>query len=372
MLIFVVLVLQYHQPTTIPDDYLEQEQCMDFVRGARETDLQNPWVNKHEYTLLLNEDLICAADIFLLVTVLSAPENQETRQTIRNTYGTVDDYQGLSVRVIFLLGATANESSEYISPRIKQESDKYRDIIKGDFIDHYNNLTHKTVMGLHWFNKYCREAKFVLKIDDDTILNVYKAVSFLHDLGLSNKGVYNFFYCNVVIYARPQRNESKKWYLNYTEYPYTFQPDYCSGPGYLFSNDVGKALYKASTKVPFLFIEDVYVGFCAKLSGIPLSDHLFGFYMDTSREWFNWTSDWVVLLHLKNRDSKQWYHLWDNYFSSPAQHSINYYQVLKVCCVIIILYFVFICIYLIQKVNALALELLLKRQPKQKRYLPFV
>ena len=356
---------------------------MDFVSSAKGTDLQNTWVNKHKYLLHLNEEHICTANTFLLITILSAPENQDMRRTIRNTYGTLKRVQGLSVRFIFLLGATTNESSSYINPRITQESEAYHDIIKGDFIDHYKNLTHKTVMGLYWFNRYCRKAKYILKIDDDTVLNVYKVVSFLRDLQMNNNNreVSNLFYCNVVSFARPNRKEDSKFYLNYTEYPYKYQPDYCAGPGYLFSNDVGVALYKASAKVPYLFIEDVFMGFCAKLSGIPLTHHVFGFYMDTSREWFNYTSDWVVLLHAR-RDIQLWNQLWNIYFSSPAQHSMKYYQTIKVLFAVVVLYAIFICIYLIQKVNTLVLGTLsaaesisrsiLTKQGKQKKSLPFL
>ena len=187
------------------------EEIMGFVNNAKDSDLQNQWINKHQYTVLINEENKCAGDVFLLVTVLSAPDNLEIRETIRQTYGTVQEYERLTVRFIFLLGASAIESLEHVNPRLKRESDTYHDIIKGNFIDTYNNLTYKTVFGLHWVYSYCRKAHYVLKIDDDTILNVYKLLYFLQDLHKQHRGTKHFLYCNSWSFSRPVRTESSKF-----------------------------------------------------------------------------------------------------------------------------------------------------------------
>ena len=326
-----------------------QRESIGFVKNADASDLQNQWTNKHKYTLLLNEENTCTADVLLLIAVLSAPQNLEMRQTIRKTYGTIREYKGSSLRVIFLLGTGDNESTKHLNPRIKQESDTYHDIIKGDFIDHYDNLTYKTVLGLYWVHNYCKRANYVFKIDDDTILNVYKVLYFLHELRKNSGITSNFLYCKTnSAYPRPRRTRSSKFYVSYTEYPYTFYPHYCAGPGYLFSSDVAMTLYQASKKVPFLRQEDVYISFCAISAGIPLTDDFFGFYLDTVKDWFYWPLDWVILRHF-NRDSEQWYQIWNNSLSSPAQHSQTYYQSLKLCFIIIFISVISICFFFIRK-----------------------
>ena len=308
-----------------------------FVRQSKDNDLQNRWVNKHDFTLLLNEKHICEDNVLLLITVHSAPENREIRQTIRNTYGTVKEYKGASVKVIFLLGADAYESINTLHPIIQQESNTYHDIIKGDFIDHYDNLTYKTVLGLYWVNNFCLKANYVVKIDDDTILNVYKLIYFLHELDKSGRSTSTLMYCKIAAYSLPDRIESSKFYVSYTEYPYAFYPLYCAGPGYLFSNDVAIALYEASKQVPFYKYEDVYIGFCAEVAGTPLTDSVFGFYIHTTKEWYNWPIDWDILRHL-DRDSKQWYRMWNHSLSYAVQHTgtLKYYRTLKVCFIIVI------------------------------------
>ena len=51
---------------------------------------------------------------------------------------------------------------------IKEEFDKYGDTVQGNFIDSYQNLTHKAVLGLRWLSQFCPEAAYAIKADDDT------------------------------------------------------------------------------------------------------------------------------------------------------------------------------------------------------------
>ena len=55
---------------------------------------------------------------------------------------------------------------------IASEQAKYGDVVQGNFVDHYRNLTLKNVMGLKWTGRYCADAQFVLKSDDDAFIDV--------------------------------------------------------------------------------------------------------------------------------------------------------------------------------------------------------
>ena len=52
-----------------------------------------------------------------------------------------------------------------------------RDIIVFDFIDHYENLTLKTMMGMKWATEMCPKVQSVLKIDDDMTINTPKYIT---------------------------------------------------------------------------------------------------------------------------------------------------------------------------------------------------
>lgn len=76
----------------------------------------------------------------------------------------------------FVLGATNIQS---IEDSLEAESYMYSDIIRGRFIDSYNNLTLKTISSLEWVDTYCSRAAFVLKTDDDMFINVLRLMSFI-------------------------------------------------------------------------------------------------------------------------------------------------------------------------------------------------
>lgn len=48
---------------------------------------------------------------------------------------------------------------------------KYHDIIQQDFLDKYNNLTLKTLLGFNWVAMYCPQAHYVMKTDSDVFVN---------------------------------------------------------------------------------------------------------------------------------------------------------------------------------------------------------
>ena len=76
--------------------------------------------------------------------------------------------------MVFVVGKSSNSSDEKI---IMQEAKNESDMLIFDFIDHYENLTIKTMMGLKWANERCSNAMFVVKIDDDTTINPLKLMN---------------------------------------------------------------------------------------------------------------------------------------------------------------------------------------------------
>lgn len=93
------------------------------------------------------------------------------RHAIRSTWGNESSIPGVSIAKIFLTGISPTMTNE-IQDMLQEESVTFRDIIQQDFLDTYNNLTLKTMMGMEWVTKYCPRASYVLKIDSDMFLNV--------------------------------------------------------------------------------------------------------------------------------------------------------------------------------------------------------
>ncbi|XP_075810650.1 beta-1,3-galactosyltransferase 5-like [Microtus pennsylvanicus] len=192
---------------------------------------------------------------FLVLLVTSSHKQLEARMAIRKTWGRETKVQGQRVKTLFLLGASDSRDEMNATA---QEGKQHRDIIQKDFKDVYYNLTLKTLMGMEWVHHFCPQAAFVMKTDSDVFVNVV----YLTDLLLKKNKTSRFFTGYIKSNDLPIRKKSSKWFVSKFEYPQDKYPPFCSGTGYVFSSDVASKVYNVSDSVPFLKLEDVFVGLC--------------------------------------------------------------------------------------------------------------
>ena len=63
---------------------------------------------------------------------------------------------------------------------LEEENGKHSDLVQGDFLDTYHNLSYKAVMGYLWVAEFCSQADFVVKTDDDLFVDLYEVnISFI-------------------------------------------------------------------------------------------------------------------------------------------------------------------------------------------------
>ncbi|XP_045198440.2 beta-1,3-galactosyltransferase 5-like [Mercenaria mercenaria] len=208
--------------------------------------LDNPYV-------IQNSD-ICrrTKNLDVVVLIHSATGNFKRRQGIRSTWGNIIRQEENNMRIIFLLGLTENNHTQM---RIVKENVKHNDIVQGNFVDTYHNLTHKAVLGLRWVKEFCPGDRRVLKVDDDVFLNTEK----LHSV--ENKQ--DTIYClrqnaNTSII---QRMENYKWKVDKSEFKNHkyFPLPYCHGFFISMSTSMASKLYEAAHSMPFFWIDDFYV-----------------------------------------------------------------------------------------------------------------
>lgn len=220
-----------------------------------------PFVFKKEHGQFLQlPDADCQQNPpFLVLLVTSSHEQRFAREAIRKTWGKEKVVRGKRIKTFFLLGTTPGKD---ISQAVAQESRQHRDVIQKDFVDVYLNLTLKTMMGMEWVHRFCPQAVFVMKTDSDMFVNVY----YLTELLLRKNRTTRFFTGFLKRNEFPIRERYNKWFVSRYEYPWDKYPPFCSGTAYVFSGDVASQVYNVSESVPFIKLEDVFVGLClAKL-----------------------------------------------------------------------------------------------------------
>ena len=214
-------------------------------------------------------------DSVLVILVTSAPENFQQRKAIRNTWGRRrhvsealnEKLKGTSQpwRTIFMIGSTSNMS---LQVQIQEEARKEGDILLGDFIDSYRNLTVKVQQGLCWALRNCN-ANYVLKTDDDCFVNTELFSQFLEKHNKHSTKLYAGFSMKSLDVIR---NPLNKWHVSRSSYPGRSYPPYASGTGYVVSRDVLQAMVQAAPDVQYFPMEDAYTGVLASTIGVRLRD----------------------------------------------------------------------------------------------------
>ncbi|XP_053738984.1 beta-1,3-galactosyltransferase 2 [Synchiropus splendidus] len=211
----------------------------------------------------VNEPNKCADDSpapFLVFLIATEARQVEARNAIRQTWANETVVPTVRVIRLFLLGRTDGELGTLQQRMLEAESRRHHDIIQQDFLDTYKNLTMKTLMGMNWVALHCPQASYVMKTDSDMFVNAEYLISKL--LKPEQRPKKNYFTGNNMRNFSPNRNKNSKWYMPPELYPGTRYPTFCSGTGYVFSGDLATKIYKVSLRIPFLHLEDVYVGIC--------------------------------------------------------------------------------------------------------------
>lgn len=224
-----------------------------------------PQVSWHNFSYIHNPGpKICGKnygnEILIIAFVCSSPVNLKKRNLIRQTWAKKSLFEKY-LRVVFLLGDSQNKT---INKEIQNEFELYSDIVQENFKDSYANLTLKTLMGFKWVSKFCSNAKYALKIDDDVVVDTSNLIKFFENF-YRKKFQSNIIFGNYNKRPWPRRSNKSKFYVSYEDFNQTYYDPYCNGLAYLITTDLASTLYSISAyRKPFIF-EDVYVGMLAKM-----------------------------------------------------------------------------------------------------------
>lgn len=226
-------------------------------------------VNVFDHKVVKSAAEACNKDTYMVVLVHSLHSYRDRRDAIRSTWGEAarngtwplhGSLAGpINVRVVFIFG---QHTDARLEASLEQESQISGDIVQGDFIESYTNMTLKSLLGLKWVLEFCPSVRYLFKCDDDMFVNVAAILNLLRTspmtwsiMGPLNRGS--------KVYRRG------KWGLTKKQYPFYYYPPYESGSGYAISADLIHPLLETSDYVPWIFIDDVYItGILGKILGV--------------------------------------------------------------------------------------------------------
>ena len=171
------------------------------------------------------KELICQTpsnkSILFISFVIIAPQHFEKRDLIRSTWANKNISP--EFKTIFTFALSSNKTT---NKKIEEENKIHRDILQiNNFIDNYFNLTTKIMKTFKWISKYCSNAKYILRIDDDVILNTHYFIDHFKRLPYKKNQMFGFAFYG----ARPARNQEHKFYVSEKDYPRAVYDPYIDG-----------------------------------------------------------------------------------------------------------------------------------------------
>ena len=189
-----------------------------------------------------------------VIFIHSAVRNSELRNVLRT-------FIPKSYKKVFVVGQSPD--GHYENENIRDEARTFGDLLVGNFIDRYRNLSIKHLTWYQYVRRRCSRASVILKMDDDTFVNFKLLEKYLKEQNRTQNSTEKdaFLLCNV--WHGMQVMRSGKWGVPTTTFKNPTYPEYCSGCAYLTTTDTVDIILDTvrkldSKSVPF-WIDDVFV-----------------------------------------------------------------------------------------------------------------
>ncbi|KAH8388090.1 hypothetical protein KR093_011614 [Drosophila rubida] len=185
----------------------------------------------------------------------------------------------MGLQRVFLLAALPPREKFVTQSQLAAEQARFGDLLQGNFVEDYRNLSYKHAMGLRWAASECGSgrSKFIIKLDDDIIYDVFHLRRYLESLEVDQPALAtsSTLLAGYVLDAKPPiRNQANKWYVTRQEYPHALYPAYLSGWLYITNGATAARLVSEAERVAIFWIDDTWLtGVVRSRLGIPLKRH---------------------------------------------------------------------------------------------------
>ncbi|XP_036338967.1 beta-1,3-galactosyltransferase 5 [Rhagoletis pomonella] len=271
VVIVVIICIDYFAPGEKRDEFLthlpplgkdlsqEQETPKNEVSGLDLSQLVNFTSFKYE-----TPNNVCRKydkELLAIIIVTSYAGHDELRAAHRQAIPQ-SKLAEMGMQRVFLLAALPPTEKFITQKQLFDEQERFGDLLQGNFQEAYRNLSYKHVMGLRWAATECSRAKFIIKIDDDIIYDVFHFRRYLESLEVQQPNLIAspIYLAGYVLSDRPPvRNTVNKWYVSKQDWPKDTYPAYLSGWLYITNPVTALRLVQEAQKNPFFWIDDTWV-----------------------------------------------------------------------------------------------------------------
>ncbi|KAL6733629.1 hypothetical protein Aduo_004262 [Ancylostoma duodenale] len=226
---------------------------------------KDPLLQPTKYLVVPSPD--CRRVRFLVI-VFTAPDDFESRDRWRRIYGGQRMRHKFGYCVIFPIGRLQDEhensrlneeipigrlQDEHENSRLNEEINFFDDILQGDYVESYRNVTLKSLSALRFIAVAYPRVELIMKIDDDVAWNVPKVSNYI------SRALPRSISCYKFEARSPVRKTRSKWYVSHDEYPHGKFPQHCSGIAYMLDREALLPMLNAVPKLDHFWIDDVFI-----------------------------------------------------------------------------------------------------------------
>ncbi|XP_016948467.1 beta-1,3-galactosyltransferase 5 [Drosophila biarmipes] len=250
----------------------------------------NPLLNLTDFQYLLASNVCRTAERELLaVLIVTSYAGHDALRSAHRQAIPQSKLAEMGLQRVFLLAALPARERFISQEQLASEQRRFGDLVQGNFVEDYRNLSYKHVMGLKWAAQECRHhAKFIIKLDDDIIYDVFHLRRYLEALEVGQPGLAtsSTLLSGYVLDAKPPiRLRANKWYVSKKEYPHALYPAYLSGWMYVTNVPTAERMAAEAERAAFFWIDDTWLtGVVRTRLGIPLERH---------NDWFSANAEFI-------------------------------------------------------------------------------
>jgi hypothetical protein len=210
-----------------------------------------------DLSFLQNNKTLCEQRyVDILFYIISAPHHFHERQQARITWAQTQTLESFNFSAVFFVGRA---SSEDIQQQLSEEFEKYGDVIQLDMVDSYENLTLKGVGALKWMTTYCSHVQYVIKADDDKVVDVKHFAEVIRTQIKPEDALHPKMLCMSLINSAVRRHETSKWFVPRNLLPgLKNYPPICLGSFYGYPGALLPMMHQTTMMTPVFWLEDVY------------------------------------------------------------------------------------------------------------------
>ncbi|GFO41888.1 beta-1,3-galactosyltransferase 1-like [Plakobranchus ocellatus] len=211
---------------------------------------------------ILSGSNICEKDIpsilFIIPSVAksdAAKERLDIRKTWALKFYDTKWRQSSTTRLAFFFGGSRLKPEDLQA--LKNESATFGDIMVGDFVDSYSNLSLKMATTITWVARNCPSIKAAIKVDMDTFVNVNLLLGLIEKVPVSTYPHYVLGCQHAAIH--PPAERKGVWEVPASVYPFDKFPRYVYGHSYVISGPALKKMAESFPHFPIVPNEDAFV-----------------------------------------------------------------------------------------------------------------